>query len=114
LVIFLTLIAALIASFSQILYKKNLGKKLHGIGEILGLARNPMIWLGLFGYMASLVIYLFALMNAPLSVAFPIFASAFIFVTILSALLLKERITLIRALGIMLIFIGIAIVAISA
>jgi undecaprenyl phosphate-alpha-L-ara4N flippase subunit ArnE len=73
-----------------------------------------MIWLGLFGYLASLLIYLYVLSTSELSVAFPIFASAFIFVTLLSALMLKEKITLKRAAGILVIFLGIVVVALSA
>lgn len=114
LVIFLTLIAALISSFSQLVFKKSLKKRLDSVPEIIGLLTNPSILFGLCGYFAAFIIYLKVLSGSQLSIAFPIFASSFIFVTIISALMLKERITLIRAFGILMIFLGIVIVALSA
>jgi drug/metabolite transporter (DMT)-like permease len=88
-------------------------KKIDTLGHLLGLARNKGVVIGLLSYVVALVIYLAALSGGQLSVVFPIFASSFIFVTIISAVTLKERITLMRAAGVLLVFIGITIVAIS-
>ncbi len=75
---------------------------------------NRNIILGLCGYAVSFTLYLIALQTSQLSVVFPIFASSFIFVTIISAIMLKERIGAYRILGVILIFVGITIVALSA
>ncbi len=113
LVIFITLIAAFIASFCQILYKKGLVNKVSGIKSAIMAFKNKYVAIGFVGYVISLGIYLFALANAPLSVAYPIFASTFIFVALMSNLLLKEKHSNWRYVGVLCIFIGICIVAVS-
>ena len=113
LVIFITLVAALIASFSQLAYKRNMGKKISSMGDFMATFRKKGVQLGLAGYVASLVVYLYALSNAPLSVVYPTFASTFIFITVLSALQLKESFSTRRSIGVGLVFLGILIIAAS-
>src|SRR5271157_1373987 len=83
-VIFITLIAALITSFSQLLFKKGINKRLSSLKEMLGLARNWLVVAGVIGYVAGLAVYLVALSKAPLSVVYPVFASTFVFVAVIS------------------------------
>jgi drug/metabolite transporter (DMT)-like permease len=111
LVIFITLIAALIASFSQLTYKKGIKSKLNGIGDMLLLLKNRLIIMGVLGYLASLVVYLYALSNAPLSIVYPTFASTFIFITIISAVYLHEPMSAGRVAGVAFIFLGILFIA---
>jgi drug/metabolite transporter (DMT)-like permease len=113
LIIFITLVAALIASGSQFLYKKGIKNEIRGLGDILALAENRTVVLGGVGYVSSLVIYLYAISQAPLSVVYPTFASSFVFVTFISAALLKESVGRLRLAGVALIFIGIAVIALS-
>lgn len=114
LVIFLTLIAALFTSYSQLLFKRGLKKRLDTVTQIIGTLRNRYIFIGLCGYVVSFTLYLIALQHSQLSVVFPIFASSFIFVTLISAARLKERVSLTRVVGILLIFLGIVVVALTA
>ncbi len=114
LVIFLTLVAALFTSYSQLLFKRGLRKRLDSVADILNTLRNRTILLGLCGYAISFTLYLIALSTSELSVVFPIFASSFIFVTLISAYQLKERINILRVAGILLIFLGVVIVAFTA
>jgi drug/metabolite transporter (DMT)-like permease len=113
LVIFITLVASLLASFSQILFKTGISKKLDSITDMVMQLKERRVVLGLAGYAASLVVYLYALSNSQLSVVYPTFASTFIFVALLSAVMLKERISALRAAGIVAIFIGISLVAVT-
>ena len=75
--------------------------------------RNRWIVLAVVSSLVNLAIYLYALDNAPLSFVYPTFASTFIFVTLISHFYLKEKVSRNRALGVLVIFIGIAIVAAS-
>jgi drug/metabolite transporter (DMT)-like permease len=111
-IITLTLFSALIASLAQLLFKKKLPQKAT-MKTIIRAVFTPSIILGLVGYGASLAVYLYALSSADLSIVYPIFASSFIFTTILSAIVLKEKISARRAAGIVLIFIGVSIIALS-
>lgn len=112
-IIFITLIAALITSFSQILFKVGIRKKLNSIMDVLGLLRIRLVLLGVLGYVASLAMYLYALSGSQLSVVYPTFASTFIFVALFSSMFLKERIGTLRAIGIAVIFLGIFLVGIT-
>ncbi len=113
LVIFITLFAALTASIAQIMYKKGLKNRISSVGSAISAIKNRMVVGGAFAYAASLVIYLYALSNAQLSIVYPTFASTFIFITLLSMLVLKERITRMRAIGILVVFLGVVVIAIS-
>ena len=111
-VIFLTLLAALVTSFAQLMFKRSVGK-VNSLGQLVGLLKNRGVLLGLLAYGVGFLLYLAGLSGGQLSVVFPIFASSFIFVTLISATVLHERITLMRAAGVLLVFLGITIVAIS-
>ena len=111
-VIFLTLLAALVSSFAQLMFKRSV-KKIDSFFQLVSLLRNRGILVGLFCYLIGFLLYITALSHGELSIVFPVFASSFIFVTIISAVTLKEKITLMRAAGVLMIFIGITIVAIS-
>ena len=113
LVIFITLIAALIASFSQTLYKRSMTKQLRGIRDILKVFFKKPVLIGLGGYFVSLIVYLFALSHAPLSVVYPTFASTFIFITLLSVFVLKEKIGPRRVAGMAIVFFGILLIALT-
>lgn len=113
LVIFITLIAALIASFAQLAFKKSLHAEIKGFRDLLRLAKNKGIIIGVIGYISSLGIYLYALKNAPLSFVYPTFGSSFIFIFLISVFLLKEKFNKKRAVGIFLVFVGIVIISLS-
>ncbi len=114
LVIFITLIAALIASVAQLLFKKGVPEKLEKKRHIIGLFKNRYILLGGVTYLISFPVYIYALSAAPLSVVYPVFASTFIFVTLISVLTFKEKLSTLRALGVFLVFIGVVIIGLSA
>lgn len=113
LVIFITLLAALVASLSQTIYKKSLGKRLEGLKDIIRMFFKRNILIGVAGYLLSLAIYLVALSKAPLSIVYPTFASTFIFVTILSHVVLKEKLGAMRIAGMIVVFFGITIIALT-
>lgn len=114
LVIFITLIAAFIAAVSQLLYKKGMQKELRNVHDFIALAKNRTVVIGGIGYVSSLIVYLYSLSQAPLSIVYPTFASTFIFVMIISAFMLKEKINKLRFIGILLVFVGITVIAVSA
>lgn len=113
LVIFITLIAALIASFSQLLFKRGTRRRMSSFMDLLRLAESKEAVVGGVGYLTSLAIYLFALSNAPLSIVYPIFASTFIFVALISFALLKEEMPARRVLGVLVVFAGILLVSLA-
>lgn len=111
-IIVLTLIAAFISSLAQFCYKKSASKRVNSARDMLRLIMDRGVLAGLILYAAGLGVYLLALSGGKLSVVYPAFASSFIFVTIVSAWKFKEKITPMMLLGMLLVFLGIALVAV--
>ena len=114
LVIFITLAAAFIASVAQLIFKKEMKEPLKGIKGFIRLLKRPRVIIGFLGYLGSLIIYLYALKNAPLSLVYPTFASTFIFIFFISVIYLHEKPTPKRLGGIALVFIGVVLIALSS
>ena len=114
LVMLLTVTASLLSSYCQLLFKRGLNRKLNSVFDIIKTSfTNKYVLIGLFGYLVSFIIYLLALRSSQLSIVVPIFASSFVFVTLISAHHLKEKVGLVRWAGILLIFFGIIFVALT-
>lgn len=115
----LVLIAVVLASFGQIAMKHGmdlvgpLGAP--GLGLVLNLIRavfTPFVFLGIGLYAVSAMFWLMVLKQAKeLSYVYPLIASTYIIVLFLSWLLFQERITLVRSVGVVLIYVGVVFVA---
>ncbi len=112
-VIALTLISAMIAAFAQYVFKSSIPKFKFSAKEVAGLARNKSVLFGLSAYVLSLAIYLVALHFGQLSYIYPVFASSFVFVFLISRYKLKEELTAMRMAGIALVVLGIVIVSLT-
>jgi uncharacterized membrane protein len=110
-VVIITIFAAMLVSIAQYLFKRNMSAFRMNRREILGIIRNRAIVAGILIYIASFGVYLVALKSGELSYVYPIFSSAFVFVTLISIFTLKEKVNAFRILGILLVVAGIAIVA---
>ena len=113
LILALTATAALLAAIAQYVFKLHMKRFSFSIGGILNLLLTRQIILGLFIYGTSFIIYLIARGHASLVFVYPAFSSSFIFVMLISAFFLKERISARRAAGLMLIVLGITLIALA-
>ncbi len=109
----ITLSAAAIAAFAQYLFKRSVPAFDFKGSHFLPMLKNKGLWAGGLAYLLSLVIYLRALKSGQLSFVYPTFASTFIFVTLISRYLLKEKFNSKRIIGIALIVIGVTVVALT-
>ena len=113
----LVLIAVLLASFGQVAMKHgmNLVGSFGPGGVVLGLLKavfTPYVFLGFALYLISSFFWLMVLKQAKqLSYVYPLIASTYVIVLFLSWVLLQEKITLVRSVGVVLICIGVAFVA---
>lgn len=88
------------------------GQKSHLLSEIIKVASNPLILIGLSLYGLSFLIWLRVLTFNDLSRSYPIFATiVFLMTTLGSLIFLKENISLNRILGMIIMLAGIYIVA---
>jgi len=105
-VIPITLLSAAIAAFAQYQYKKGAAK------SVIKMFKDKNTLAGGVLYALSLAIYLYALHATPvLSFVYPIFASTFIFVLLISMFVLKEKPSVRRIAGILLIIAGITLIS---
>lgn len=112
-IIVLTLISALMIAYAQYNFKKEM-PQFHMTKEgLFSILKKGEIRIGLVLYIIALGIYLVALSLGELSLVYPIFASVFLFVLLISHTLLKESISPARILGIILIVTGIALTALT-
>ncbi len=113
-IIGITLVAAMIAAVAQYLYKRGVKQFSFSIGEIMDVFKNRSILFGGVLYTLSLLVYLYALDNAPLiSFVYPVFASTFVFVLLISRLVFHERVNLHRIAGIAFIIVGIVVISLT-
>jgi drug/metabolite transporter (DMT)-like permease len=102
--------ACILIATAQILFKKFLPNFELKIASIISVLLSPKIILGLFLYFLALLIYLYSLTKLQLNLAYPLLSFSFIFVTIFSFVFLKEKFTIKRLFGILLIILGVALV----
>ncbi len=112
-IIALTLVAAALAATSQYFMKKYVHKFQFDIKGALTLLKNRGILVSIGLYFFSAVFYLLALNSGELDFVYPIFASTFIFVLIISAVMFREHIGKKRLLGVLLVVFGIVIIAMT-
>lgn len=112
-VIFLTLVASLLASATQFLFKRAMPDGLQKVRHVLPLLKSRDVLSGIFLNLAAFGFYLYALASAPLSFVYPVFASTFIFTGLIAHFMFKERLSIRRILGMLIIFVGIAIISLT-
>ena len=77
----------------------------------LAVASSPMVWLGLFLYGFSALVWLFVLARIDVSVAYAFVALGFLLTMALGSLLLGEPLTLSKLSGTLLVVLGVWLVA---
>jgi drug/metabolite transporter (DMT)-like permease len=106
--ILLALFSAFIGSLGQLGFK--LGSGSFALEPKL-LATNYFFLAGISLYAISTIIYMFALRQGHLSVIYPVIATSYIWVTLLSKIILDEPMNIANFAGIALILIGVTIIA---
>ncbi len=113
-IIGITLVSALVAAAAQYMYKRGIQAFALNMREIIDVFKKRDILIGGVLYVLSLFIYLFALDNAPLiSFVYPVFASTFVFVLLISKFVFHERVNLHRVAGMAFIIAGIAVISLT-
>jgi len=110
-------IVTMLASIAQIMLKAGIGAATRGeslnpavISAMARVIFTPMVLAALVLYGIAAVVWIAILAKLPLSTAYPILGLTFVFVPLLSALLLREPISAAQLGGALLIVIGVALV----
>src|SRR3989338_3150875 len=104
-ILLLVLFCALLGAFGQLFFK--LGSKELGL---LPIHTNWKLALGLVLYGLATALFVFALRVSNLSIAYPVIATSYIWVMILSAIVLKEPITVTKLFGVLAILSGLGLI----
>jgi len=100
-------VCALMASAAQLLFKSGSASLEN---NLLSLLTNVRIMSGMFLYGLSAVLFVFALRHGRLSVLYPVIATSYIWVVIISAKYFKEPITISKYIGISMILLGVFLI----
>lgn len=108
LLVMIIIIMTLFGSFGGFFFKKSTSGS-----TIMSIIKSKFLYIGGFIYVASAILNIIVLKYMPLSVVLPMTAITYIWSMIISRVILKEKITLFKLAGIVAIFIGVTLVAIS-
>lgn len=108
--IILALIAAVIGAFAAVMIKKGSSRLTRNFFRNI---KNWRLILGGILYIISSVFFVVALKHGELSVLYPMIATQYIWVSVLSSKLLKEKINLWKWLGITFIIFGVVLIGIG-
>lgn len=101
----------LIGAVAQVLIKSGANHLSHPgfLGAILGMLTNPPLFFGycLYGVFTALMVY--ALRDGELSILFPLIALQYVWVSILSVVIFHESMSPLKAAGVVVIVIGVAV-----
>ncbi|MDI6605799.1 MAG: EamA family transporter [Candidatus Omnitrophota bacterium] len=123
LTIFLLLVFSdFLETFTQFCFKKNAlaasaaaFKNLSGLfGFFQGAFLNWFLWLGLVSVIMTFIIWSSVLSRIDLSVAVPVASFSYVLVPLVSIILLREKISILRWEGIFFILIGVIFVSLSS
>lgn len=103
----MVLCCTLLTALGQLLIKFGVNK---AIGDLWSLL-NLYIILGLGVYIVAGLLFMTAIQHAELSMLYPLIATSFIWVTIVSYLILNEPLNLMKLGGILCIIIGVACIS---
>lgn len=109
--------AVFMEALGQTCFKFSANANTHGahpVGVIRSAFSNHWTITGIACFLTETVLWTIALKKLPLNVAFPAGSICFVFVAILSFLLLKERVGRQRWFGIALILAGVALVSVQS
>jgi uncharacterized membrane protein len=107
----LVLLASLIGSFGPIMLKKASGKISISIKSLI---KNYYLFLGILFYAIGTILFVPALKGGELSVLYPLVAITYVWVSLWSIKILKEKMNKQKWIGVALVIIGVAFIGLGA
>jgi undecaprenyl phosphate-alpha-L-ara4N flippase subunit ArnE len=112
----------ILETFAQFCFKKGaanssfseIGTLMQGLMFLKTIASSPFLWLALLSVFTIFVIWSTILSKIDLSVAVPVCSFSYVLIPLTSSIILHEKISSIRWLGIAFILIGVIFVSISS
>jgi len=108
----LVILAGLIGGFGPIFLKK--GTKQINFKKPSTIYKNAFLMTGVFIYGISTVLFIPALKGGEISVLYPFIGLVYVWVSLYSIVLLKERMNLVKWIGILIIILGVTFIGLGA
>ena len=99
--------SALVGAFGPIYLKKGMSKFSFKISKLM---KNYSLMAGFGAYIIGIVMFMFALKGGELSVLYPLVATTYIWVSLLSVKMLGEKMTKKKWMGIAIIMLGVVLI----
>jgi len=106
-----------LATATQLAFKRagsELGDRDLGVDFLTEALTKPSVWVAIVGYVAMFALWIKILRRVPLSRAYLITAIVYVPVSIGAWLMFGEQVTMLRAIGIMAIMLGVSLIAADA
>ena len=97
----------------ELAFKSAAARVPENITYFVGLARQPMVYVGIAAWAVELLGWVAVLQQTPLAYAFPIMTLTYAGIPLASAIFLKERLTRTQTLGAALVALGVLCVGLS-
>lgn len=113
--IVLSLLCSLMLATGQICWKLSLAQQKLGwsFSQICALVFKPLFIAGVLLYGIATVLWIYLLSKYELSYIYPMIAFAYAFGVVLSIVVLKESVSLLRFTGVLLVIIGVAVIGLN-
>ncbi len=108
----LVFLGGLIGAFGPIYLKK--GSSIIKPGKLESIYKNKFLIIGLLIYGISTIIFIPALKGGELSVLYPIVGLAYVWVCVYSIFMLKEKMNLMKWIGIFIVILGVSFIGLGA
>lgn len=108
----LVIVGGLIGAFGPIYLKK--GSNLIKVRKLSTIYKNKFLIIGVLIYGLGTLIFIPALKGGELSVLYPLVGLAYVWICLYSTLMLKERMNLLKWLGIFIIILGVSFIGLGA
>jgi len=105
------LITTVLTSFAQVFYKKASSKLSL---DLIALITNYDLIIGIFLYLVAAVLMITAFKGGEVSILYPIVATSYIWVSLLSIYFFNETINVYKWLGVIAIFFGVALTGLGS
>ncbi len=105
----LVLIGAFIGAFGALMVKKSVDKH-----SFLHSLKSSLMWMGLFFYGISTLLYIMALRKEELSIIYPLVSTTYVWTTLFSVKFLKEEMNTWKWLGLSGIILGVILIGIGS
>ena len=110
----ITVLGTMMGASGALFFKLAVSKSLHGKNNFLNLFQNYFFYSGILLYGISALLFVYALKFGDLSTLYSLISLSYLWITLLSIIFLKEKMTAYKWMGIALIILAVIFISLGA